>query len=267
MNVIVFLNKIRFYYLKICFIWNRDKTILRICIKRKSFYSFILSVFLCIVLSQIKSYELSNVFEAITNICYSYIAGYAFYLVSEIYPQTARKVEDIKDVILDEICILHNANDMLDTCIKFSKNTYHGTDKIKDFIVNISTENPYKSTDKLVELNDSFLNHLYWIQNECKNSFNILLNYKAHLFEYDEVSILLNLKDFIFLSNFANQKFMYLLGFEMECQNYTYNIQKLEHIIEKQIDSYVYNPCECDRLKNKLRKTNRFGLINLLDWD
>ena len=60
---------------------------------------------------------------------------------------------------------------------------------------------------------------------------------------------------------------MYLLGFEMECQNYTHNIQKLEHIIEKQIDSYVYNPCECDRLKNKLRKTNRFGLINLLDWD
>ena len=127
MNVIVFFNKIRFYYLKMCFIWNRDKTILRI--KRKSFYSFILSVFLCIVLSQIKSYGLSNVFEAIINICYSYIAGYVFYLVSDIYPQTARKVEDIKDVILDEICILHNANDMLDTTIKFSKNTYHGTDK------------------------------------------------------------------------------------------------------------------------------------------
>ena len=255
-------NKIKFYSTRMWLVWNRNKTILRIALKRKSFYSFILSIFLCIVLSQIKCYGLPNVFEAIINICYSYIAGYVFYFVSDIYPKTSRKVEDIKNVILDEICIFHNTYDLLDTTIKFSKNTYQGTDKIKDFIVNISTENPYKSNNKLVELNDSFLSHLYWIQNECKNSFNILLNYKAHLLEYDEISILLNLKDFIFLSNFANQKYMYLLGFEMECQNYTDNIQKLKHIIEEQIDFYIYNLCECDSLKNKLRQTNSFGLIN-----
>lgn len=55
---------------------------------------------------------------------------------------------------------------------------------------------------------------------------------------------------------------MYLLGFEMECQNYTDNSQKLKHIIEEQIDFYIYNLCECDSLKNKLRQTNSFGLIN-----
>lgn len=257
------INKIRFYSTKMWLIWNRNKTILRMVLKRKSFYTFILSIFLCIVLSQIKSYGLANVFEAIINICYSYIAGYVFFLVSDIYPKTVRKVEDLRDVILDEICILHNANYMLDTTIKFSKNTYHGIDKIKDFIVNISTEDPYKSKDKLIELNDYFLNHLNWIQNECKNPFNILLNYKAHLLEYNEISILLKLKDFIFLNNFYNKKYMYLLGFEMECQDYTDNIKKLEYIIEEQIDSYIYNPCERDRLKDKQRKTNSFGLINL----
>lgn len=248
------INKIRFYSMRMRLIWNRNKTILRIGLKQKFFFTFILSIFLCVALSQIKSNVLPNVLEAIINICYSYIAGCVFYFISDVYPRTARKVNNIKNVILDEIRIFHNANDMLDTTIKFSKNTYHGTDKIKEFIINISEVNPYKSNDKLIELDDSFLSHLYFIQNECKNSFNILLNYKAHLLEYDEISILLELKDFIFLNNFYNKKYIYLLGFEIECQNYTDNIQKLEHIIEEQIDTYVYNPCDCDRLKKKLKK-------------
>lgn len=260
-NIII--NKIRFYFMKMWLIWNRNKTILRICLNRRSFYTFILSILLCVILSQIKSYGLPNVFEAILNICYSYIAGYVFYLVSDVYPKTARKVEDIKNVILDEICILLNAKGVLDTTIKFSRNTYHGTEKIKGFIINISKKNPYKNNDKLIELEDIFLKHLYFIQNECKNAFNILLNYKAHLLGYDEISILLEIKDFIFLNNFYNKENIYLLKFEIECQYFTDDIQKLEHIIEKQIDSYVYNPYECDRLKNKLRKANNFGMINL----
>lgn len=256
------INKIRFYSMRMRLVWNRNKTILRIVLKQKFFFTFILSIFLCVALSQIKSNVLPNVFEAIINICYSYIAGCVFYFISDVYPRTARKVINIKNVILDEICIFHNANDMLDTTIKFSNNTYHGTDRIKDFIINISKENPYKSKDKLIELNDLFLNHLYSIQNECKNPFNILLKFKAHLLEYEEISILLELKEFMFLNNFYNKKYMYLFGLEIECQNYTDNIQKLEHIIEEQIDTYVYNPCECDRLKNELRKTDSFGLIN-----
>lgn len=152
---------------------------------------------------------------------------------------------------------------MLDTTIKFSRNTYHGTEKIKGFIINISKKNPYKNNDKLIELEDIFLKHLYFIQNECKNAFNILLKYKAYLLGYDEISILLEIKDFIFLNNFYNKENIYLLKFEIECQNFTDDIQKLEHIIEKQIDSYVYNPYECDILKNKLRKANNFGMINL----
>lgn len=257
------INKIRFYSMRMHLIWNRNKTILRKCLKGVPFYIFLLSLLLCFVLSQsFSNVLLESLFEAVRNICYSYIAGYIFYLVSDVYPKTARKVEDIKNVILDEICIFHNANDMLDTTIKFSNNTYHGTDRIKDFIINISKENPYKSNDKLIELNDLFLNHLYSIRNECKNSFNILLKFKAHLLEYEEISILLELEDFIVLNNFYNKKHIYLFGFEIECQNYTDNIQKLGHIIEEQIDTYIYNPCDCDILRNKLKKTNSFGLIS-----
>ena len=101
---------------------------------------------------------------------------------------------------------------MLDTTIKFSRNTYHGTEKIKGFIINISKKNPYKNNDKLIELEDIFLKHLYFIQNECKNAFNILLNYKAHLLGYDEISILLEIKYFIFLNNFYNKEKYLFVG-------------------------------------------------------
>lgn len=51
-----------------------------------------------------------------------------------------------------------------------------------------------------------FLQHLSFMQNECQNPFNMLLKYKAHLLEHEEVRILLELKDFIFLNDFYNKK-------------------------------------------------------------
>lgn len=103
-----------------------------------------------------------------------------------------------------------------------------------------------------------FLQHLSFMQNECQNPFNMLLKYKAHLLEHEEVRILLELKDFIFLNDFYNKKSMYLLGFELECYDYISYIHKLEELIKKQMKSYVYNPCDYERLEKELEKSDGF---------
>lgn len=153
---------------------------------------------------------------------------------------------------------MHNANSVLDTTVKFSRSPNNETDRIKKFIVNSSKINPYISDEKLIELNDVFLQHLFFMQNECQNPFNMLLKYKAHLLEHEEVRILLELKDFIFLNDFYNKKSMYLLGFELECYDYISNIHKLEELIKEQMKSYVYNPCDYERLEKELEKSDGF---------
>ncbi len=220
---------------------------------------FLLSVLLCAVLSLPISDGILNVlFEATRNICYSYIAGYIFYILSDVYPKALNKIIGIKDVITYEICILHNANSVLDTTVKFSRSPNNETDRIKKFIVNSSKINPYTSDEKRIELNDIFLQYLSLIQNECRNSFYMLLKYKAHFLEYEEVRILLELKDFIFLNDFDNKRSMYLLDFEGECYNYISNIHKLEELIKKQMKSYVYNSCDYERLEKELKKPDGF---------
>lgn len=201
---------------------------------------------------------LNVLFEATRNICYSYIAGYIFYILSDVYPKALNKIIGIKDVITYEICILHNANSVLDTTVKFSRSPNNETDRIKKFIVNSSKINPYTSDEKRIELNDIFLQYLSLIQNECRNSFYMLLKYKAHFLEYEEVRILLELKDFIFLNDFDNKRSMYLLDFEGECYNYISNIHKLEELIKKQMKSYVYNSCDYERLEKELKKPDGF---------
>lgn len=152
-------NKVRFYGKKIDLMWKKHKVILRICLRGFAFYTFLLSVLLCAVLSLPISDGILNVlFEAIRNICYSYIAGYIFYIISDVYPKTLNKIIEIKDVITYEICILHNANSVLDTTVKFSRSPNNETDRIKKFIVNSSKINPYISDEKLIELNDVFYN-------------------------------------------------------------------------------------------------------------
>lgn len=168
-------NKVRFYGIKMVLEWKRHKAILQICLRGCAFYTFLLSVFLCAVLSLPISNGILNVlFEAIRNICYSYIAGYIFYIISDVYPKTANKMIEIKDIISDEICVLHNANSVLDTTtIGFSKCVKNEPDRIKKFIVNSTKEDPYISDDKRIELNDCFLQHLSFIQNECRNYFDL----------------------------------------------------------------------------------------------
>lgn len=256
-------NKVRIYGMKMGLICKKHKTILRICMRGVSFYTFLLSVLLCIVFSQSISNELLNaLFEAIRNICYSYIAGYIFYIISDVYPKTANKMIEIKDIISDEIYILHNANSVLDTTIKYSRSKNNETDRIKKFIVNSTKENPYKSDDKRIELNDFFLQHLSSIQNECRNYFYMLLKNKAHLLEYKDVRILLELKDFIYLDYLDDKKSIFLFGFELECYNYISNIQMLEELIQKQMKSYVYNPCDYENLERELKQTDKFNLFD-----
>ena len=252
-------NKARFYGMKIDLMWKKHKTILRMCLRGFAFYTFLLSVLLCAVLSLLVSNGILRVlFEAIMNICYSYVAGYIFYIISDVYPKTLNKTIEIKDMIINEICILHKANSVLDTTIGFSRCANSETDRIKKFIVNSTKENPYTSNEKLIELNDIFLRYLSFLQNECRNSFYMLLKYKAHFLEYEEVRILLELKDFIFLNDFYNKRSMHLLGFEMECYDYISNIHKLEELIKKQMKSYVYNPCDYERLEKELKKSDGF---------
>lgn len=252
-------NKVRFYGKKIDLMWKKHKVILRICLRGFAFYTFLLSVLLCAVLSLPISDGILNVlFEATRNICYSYIAGYIFYILSDVYPKALNKIIGIKDVITYEICILHNANSVLDTTVKFSRSPNNETDRIKKFIVNSSKINPYTSDEKRIELNDIFLQYLSLIQNECRNPFYLLLKYKDHLLEHEEVRILLELKDFIFLNDFYNKRNMYLLGFEWECYDYISNIHKLEELIKMQMKSYVYNPCDYERLEKELKKSDGF---------
>ncbi len=252
-------NKAWFYGMKIDLMWKKHKTILRMCLRGFAFYTFLLSVLLCAVLSLLVSNGILRVlFEAIMNICYSYVAGYIFYIISDVYPKMLNKTIEIKVIIINEICILHKANSVLDTTIGFSRCVNNETDRIKKFIVNSTKVNPYTSNEKFIELNDIYLHYLSLLQNECRSPFYMLLKYKAHLLEHEEVRILLELKDFIFLNDFYNKRSMHLLGFEMECYDYISNIHKLEELIKKQMKSYIYNPCDYERLEKELKKSDGF---------
>lgn len=53
---------------------------------------------------------------------------------------------------------------------------------------------------------------------------------------------------------------MILSELEMEYYNFIENIQKLEKSINEQIDTYIYNPCQYDKLSEDLKDTDNYSL-------
>lgn len=166
MELHILLHKIRYHKTKMLLALKKNMVIYRLFPKRLFFCSLVLAC-LCLLLSQKMPYEfLSPLYETIKNVCCSFVAGYIFYFVSDLYPKTKRKLDEMGCIINNELCILRYAKILTDTTVKFSTSTYLGEDSCKIFIVNCAKSDPYKNDRNLVELNDSFLNRLHFVHNE-----------------------------------------------------------------------------------------------------
>lgn len=261
MELHIVLNKLRFQKIKMLLALKKRRVMCKLFPKKLLFFSFLFSGLLFAALSQKEHYEfLSLLFDAVKNVSYSYVAGYIFYIVSDVYPKSKRKLDEMEDIINNELCILGYAKSLIDPSVRFSTSTYLGTDNYKKFIVNCTKSDPYKNGSNSVELNDSFLNRLHFVHNECGNSFCLLLEYKNGYLNSDDIKVLLELQDFIFLKKTRNEKMIFLCELEMEYFNFLENIQKLEKSISEQIKIYVYNPCKYDKLIEELKSTDNYSL-------
>lgn len=269
MDFNIIANKVRFHYVRLNLLLKKYRTVYEICPKGIPSILAIVSIVVSFILN-IFSYNgwLSSLVEIIRNVSYSYIAGYIFYLVSDILPKANKKLNEIKYVIENELCILSNAKYLLDTSILFSRVPNDETDNIRRFIINCTESNPYQHKDGGIKFNDIFLNRLRFIQNDCRNSFNILLLHKADLLTDKEKSQLYQIKDFIFLSLFHSLEHHYtffLSELETECGSYCRCVNELESSIQKQLNLYVYNPCEYERFNKLLKETGESSMC-CFEW-
>lgn len=262
-------NKVRFYYIKSGYLLKKYKTILKICPKGMPNFLAFVSLGICFYLN-IYPFDgcLRGLSDIIKNVCYSYIAGYIFYLVSDIFPKANKTLNEINYIIENEICILKSAKSMLDISIQYSCIPNEETDTKRRFIINCTDGNPYKDVNRQIKFNDSFLNSIRFAQNECRYSFNLLLLHKADLLSDKDKSLLYHIRDFIFLSLFHNLApgcSIYLSEFEFEYDFFIGNIKELESSIKEKMDTYVYYQDEFEKFNELLKKTDDFGIIGVID--
>lgn len=82
-------NFVRFYREKLSLFVKKQALVLRLCSKRIEVCYFVFSLILCIFLSPYKGCELVS---ALINICYSCIAGYIFFIISDRYPKALGEI-------------------------------------------------------------------------------------------------------------------------------------------------------------------------------
>lgn len=245
-------NFLRFYRERSFLFIKKQALVLRLCLKRIEVGYFVLSLMLCIFLS---TYNECKLVTALINICYSCIAGYIFFIISDRYPKALGEISNIKNIIKEEINILHCSKRVLDTSVRFTTRIGDEKDQDKLFIMNSLKSYSKKTDSDRIEFNDMFLSRLHNIRNQCKNDFFLIFQNSMYV-PHEELTCILEIKDFINLS-FGNKSalgistFMFELEVELCC--FRANIQRLERMIESKIDIYIYNKSDYSHLLSLLK--------------